>query len=132
MTKEGCFKARSTCTVEQFMSNEPALSGAMWVFTAHGMAKRQDCFVAQKPASYAGTVVSHGKRGNSRLPLAGMYDTESQLQPLVDRQGTSDSATPPAALFLTASVARRRNLYSHARGELCVTSNERVWEAEWS
>jgi hypothetical protein len=39
MTKEGCSSQIDLCTVGTVISNEPALSGATWLFTAHGMAE---------------------------------------------------------------------------------------------
>ena len=36
MTKEGCSSQIDLCTVGTVLSNEPALSGAAWLFTAHG------------------------------------------------------------------------------------------------
>ena len=38
MTKEGCSSQIDLCTVGTVMSNEPALSGATWLFTAHGFS----------------------------------------------------------------------------------------------
>jgi len=39
MTKEGCVSQIDLCTGGTVMSNEPALSGATWLFTAHGMTE---------------------------------------------------------------------------------------------
>jgi hypothetical protein len=64
MTKEGCLSQIDLCTVGTVMSNEPALSGATWLFTAHGMAETAGLASLPKALqSYAGTVV--GKRGNT-------------------------------------------------------------------
>jgi hypothetical protein len=41
MTKEGCLSQIDLCTVGTVMSNEPALSGATWLFTAQGNYSRK-------------------------------------------------------------------------------------------
>jgi hypothetical protein len=65
MTKEGCLSQIDLCTVGRVMSNEPALSGAMWFFTAHGMAETAGLPSLPKTLqSYAGTVIVTAKGGN--------------------------------------------------------------------
>src|SRR3981081_4869181 len=56
MTKEGCLSQIDLCTVGTVMSNEPAISGAMWFFTAHGMAETAGMpSLPQQLPSYGGT-----------------------------------------------------------------------------
>ena len=79
MTKEGCLSQIDLCTVGTVMSNEPALSGATWLFTAHGMTETAGLASLPKALqSYAGTVLVTAKGGTFTTTTAGMYDTESQ------------------------------------------------------
>jgi hypothetical protein len=64
MTKEGCSSQIDLCTVGTVMSNEPALGGATWFFTAHGMAETAGLpSLPKTQQSYAGTVVVTAKGG---------------------------------------------------------------------
>ena len=71
MTKDGCLSQIDLCTVGTVMSNEPALSGATWLFTAHGMAPDAPGLpsLPKTLQSYAGTVLVTAKGEYSRPPL---------------------------------------------------------------
>ena len=65
MTKEGCLSQIDLCTVGTVMSNEFAISGAMWFSLRTEWPRRQDCLSLPKTLqSYAGTVAVTAKRGN--------------------------------------------------------------------
>ena len=114
MTKEGCLSQIDLCTVGTVMSNEPALSGAMWVFTAHGLAETAGLPSLPKTLqSYAGTVVVTAKGEHSRLPP--LACTTPSRRPSANWIRSSrepiDSATPPAGSFFSpASVAKAADL----------------------
>ena len=107
MTKEGCLSQIDLCTVGTVMSNEPALSGAMWVFTAHGMAETAGLPSLPKTLqSYAGTEVVTAKGGTFTTTTAGMYDTESQAFSQLDKivKGTDRFSNATGRLiFLTGT-----------------------------
>lgn len=70
MTKEGCLSQIDLCTVGTVMSNEPALSGGIWFFTAYGMAEPAGLPSLPKTLQcYAGTAVVTAKGEHSRPPL---------------------------------------------------------------
>jgi hypothetical protein len=86
MTKEGCSSQIDLCTVGTVVSNEPALSGATWLFTAHGMTETAGLVSLPKTLkSYAGTVQVTAKGGTFTTTAAGMYDTESQAFSQLDK-----------------------------------------------
>jgi len=104
MTKEGCVSQIDLCTVGTVMSNEPALSGATWLFTAHGMTETAGLASLPKALqSYAGTVLVTAKGGTFTTTTAGMYDAESQASANWIRSSREpiDSATPPAGSFFS-------------------------------
>ena len=81
-TKDGCLSQIDLCTAGTVMSNDPALSGATWLFTAHGMTETAGLSSLPKTLqSYAGTVQVTAKGGTFTTTTAGVYDTESSLQP---------------------------------------------------
>ncbi|MDE5454266.1 hypothetical protein GWE18_15760 [Bradyrhizobium sp. CSA112] len=114
MTKEGCLSQIDLCIVGTVMSSEPALSGATWFFTAHGMAETAGLPSLPKALqSYAGTVVVTARAGTFTTTTAGMYDTESQAFSQLDRSSRKpiDSATPLAGSFFSpASVGKVADL----------------------
>src|SRR6266702_7847908 len=110
MTKDGCLSQIDLCTVGTVMSNEPALSGATWFFTAHGMAETAGLPSLPKTLqSYAGTVVVTAKGAHSQPPL--LACTTPSCRPSANwtrsSRETIDLATPPAGSFISpASVAK--------------------------
>jgi hypothetical protein len=124
MTKEGCLSQIDLCTVGTVMSSEPALSGAAWFFTAHGMAETAGLPSLPKTLqSYAGTVVVTAKAGTFTTTAAGIYDTESQafiqLDKIVKETDRFSNSTG-RLIFLTGVGRQGGGFESHARGELCV------------
>jgi hypothetical protein len=111
MTKEGCLSQIDLCTVGTVVSNEPALSGATWFFTAHGIAETAGLPPLPKTLqSYAGTVVVTAKGGTFTTTTAGMFDTESASW-IRSSKKQIDSAAPPAGSFFSpASVAKAADL----------------------
>jgi len=124
MTKEGCLSQIDLCTVGTVMSNEPTLSGAMWVFTAHGMAEMAGLPSLPKTLqSYAGTVVVTAKGGTFTTTTAGMYDTESQAFSQLDKivKGTDRFSNSTGRLIFLTGIGRQGGGFdSLARGELCL------------
>jgi hypothetical protein len=124
MTKEGCLSQIDLCTVGTVMSNEPALSGATWLFTAHGMAETAGLASLPKALqSYAGTAVVTAKGGTLTTTTAGIYDTESQAFSQLDKivKGTDRFSNSTGRLiFLTGNGRQGGGFDSHVRGELCV------------
>jgi hypothetical protein len=124
MTKEDCFSQINLCTVGTVMSNEPALSGATWLFTAHGMTETAG--LASLPnalQSYAGTVLVTAKGGTFTTTTAGMYNSESQAFSQLDKivKGTDQFSNSTGRLIFLTGVGRQGGGFdSHARGELCV------------
>lgn len=123
-TNDGCSSQIDLCTVGTVMSNEPALSGATWLFTAHGMAETAGLPSLSKTLqSYAGTVLVTAKGGTFTTTTAGMYDTEppafSQLDKIV--KGTDRFSNSTGRLIFLTGVGRQGGGFdSHARGEVCV------------
>jgi hypothetical protein len=124
MTKQGCLSQIDLCTVGTVLSNEPALSGATWFFTAHGMAETAGLPSLPKALqSYAGTVVVTARGGTFTTATAGMYDTEPQAFSQLDKivKGTDRFSNSTGRLvFLTGIGRQGGGLDSQARGELCV------------
>jgi hypothetical protein len=124
MTKDGCLSQIDLCTVGTVMSNEPALSGATWLFTAHGMAETAGLPSLPKTLqSYAGTVLVTAKGGTFTTSTAGMYDTESPAFSQLDRivKGTDRFSNSTGRLIFLTGVGRQGGGFdSYARGELCV------------
>ena len=124
MTKEDCFSQINLCTVGTVMSNEPALSGATWLFTAHGMTETAGLASLPKALqSYAGTVLVTAKGGTFTTTTAGMYDSESQAFSQLDKvvKGTDRFSNSTGRLIFLTGVGRQGGGFdSHARGELCV------------
>jgi len=124
MTKEGCVSQIDLCTVGTVMSNEPALSGATWLFTAHGMTETAGLASLPKALqSYAGTVLVTTKGGTFTTTTAGMYDSESQAFSQLDKivKGTDRYSNSTGRLIFLTGVGRQGGGFdSHARGELCV------------
>jgi hypothetical protein len=124
MTKEGCLSQIDLCTVGIVMSNEPALNGATWFFTSHGMAETAGLpSLPKNLQSYAGTVVVTAKGGTFTTTNAGIYDAESQAFSQLDKivKGTDRFSNSTGRLiFLTAIGRQGGGFDSHARGELCV------------
>jgi hypothetical protein len=111
VTKEGCLSQIDLCTVGTVVSNEPALSGATWLFTAHGMAE-----TAGRPSlpktlqSYAGTVLVTAKGEHS--PPALLACTKPSRRPSANwirssREPPIDSATPPVGSFFSPALVGR-------------------------
>jgi len=123
-TKEGCLSQIDLCTVGTVMSNEPALSGATWLFTAHGMTETAGLASLPKALqSYAGTVLVTAKGGTFTTTTAGMYDSESQAFSQLDKivKGTGQFSNSTGRLIFLTGVGRQGGGFdSHARGELCV------------
>jgi len=123
-TKDGCSSQINLCTVGTVMSNEPALSGATWFFTAHGMAETAGLASLPKALqSYAGTVVVTAKGGTFTTSTAGIYNTElpafSQLDKVV--KGTDRFSNSTGRLIFLTGIGRQGGGFdSHVRGELCV------------
>jgi hypothetical protein len=124
MTKEGCSSQIDLCTVGTVMSNEPALSGATWFFTAHGMAETAGLASLPKALqSYAGTVLVTAKGGTFTTTTAGIYDTEAQAFSQLDKivKGTDRFSKSAGRLIFLAGIGRQGGGFdSHVRGELCV------------
>ena len=124
MTKEGCLSQIDLCTVGTVVSNEPALTGATWFFTAHGMAETAGLPALPKTLqSYAGTVLVTAKGGTFTTTTAGMYDTESPAFSQLDKivKGTDRFSNSIGRLILLAGIGRQGGGFdAHARGELCV------------
>ncbi|QOG22525.1 MULTISPECIES: hypothetical protein [Bradyrhizobium] len=124
MTKEGCLSQIDLCTVGTVMSNEPALNGATWLFTAHGMAETAGLPSLPKTLqSYAGTVLVTAKGGTFTTSTVGVYETEppafSQLDKIV--KGTDRFSNSTGRLIFLTGIGRQAGGFdSHARGELCV------------
>lgn len=107
-TKDGCSSQIDLCTVGTVMSNEPALSGATWFFTAHGMAETAGLASLPKALqSYAGTVVVTAKGEHSRPPRLAF--TTPSRRPSANWTRSSgeriDSATPQVGSFFSAASA---------------------------
>jgi hypothetical protein len=123
-TKDGCSSQIDLCTVGTVMSNEPALSGARWFFTAHGMAETAGLASLPKALqSYAGTVVVTAKEGTFTTTTAGIFNTEppafSQLDKIVG--GTDRFSNSTGRLIFLTGIGRQSGGFdSHVRGELCV------------
>ena len=110
MTKEGCLSQIDLCTVGTVMSNEPALGGATWFFTAHGMAETAGLPALPKTLqSYAGTVLVTAKGGTFTTTTAGMYDTESPAFSQLDKivKGTDRFSNSIGRLILLAGIGRQ-------------------------
>ena len=124
MTKEGCLSQIDLCTVGTVMSNEPALSGATWLFTAHGMAETAGLASLPKALqSYAGTVVVTAKGGTLTTTTAGIYDTESQAFSQLDKivKGTDRFSNSTGRLIFLTGIGRQGGGFdSHVCDELCV------------
>ncbi|UPK01793.1 hypothetical protein [Bradyrhizobium sp. 170] len=126
MTKEGCSSPIDLCTVGTVMSNESALSGAKWLFTAHGMAETAGLASLPKALqSYAGTVVVTAKGGTFTTATAGIYDTGSQAFSQLDKivSGTDRFSNTTGRLIFLIGIGRQGGGFdSHVRGELCVNN----------
>jgi hypothetical protein len=124
MTKEGCLSQINLCSVGTVVSDEPALTGATWFFTAHGMAETAGLPALPKTLqSYAGTVLVTAKGGTFTTTTAGMYDTESPAFSQLDKivKGTDRFSNSIGRLILLAGIGRQGGGFdAHARGELCV------------
>jgi hypothetical protein len=124
MTKEGCSSQIDLCTVGTVMSNEPALSGATWHFTAHGMKEAAGLPALPKTLqSYAGTVVVTTKGATFTTTSAGMYDAESRAFSQLDKilEGTDRFSNSAGRLIFLIGIGRQGGGFnSHVRGELCV------------
>ena len=124
MTKEGCSSQIDLCTVGTVMSNEPALGGATWFFTARGMAETAGLASLPKALqSYAGTVVVTTKGGTFTTTTAGIYDTEAQAFSQLDKivKGTDRFSNSTGRLIFLIGIGRQGGSFdSHVRGELCV------------
>ena len=124
MTKEGCSSQIDLCTVGTVLSNEPALSGATWLFTAHGMSEAAGLPSLPKTLqSYAGTVVVTVKGATFTTTTAGLYDTESQVFSQLDKivKGTDRFSNSTGRLIFLTGIGRQSGGFdSHVRGELCV------------
>jgi hypothetical protein len=124
MTKEGCLSQINLCTVGTVVSDEPALTGATWFFTAHGMAETAGLPSLPKTLqSYAGTVLVTAKGGTFTTTTAGMYDTESPAFSQLDKivKGTDRFSNSIGRLILLAGIGRQGGGFdAHARGQLCV------------
>jgi hypothetical protein len=123
-TKDGCSSQIDLCTVGTVTTNEPALSGATWFFTAHGMAETAGLASLPKALqSYAGAVVVTAKGGTFTTTTAGIFDTEppafSQLDKIV--RGTDRFSNSTGRLIFLTGIGRKGGGFdSHVRGELCV------------
>jgi hypothetical protein len=124
MTKEGCLSQIDLCTVGTVMSNEPALSGATWLFTAHGMAETAGLPSLPKTLqSYAGTVLVTAKAGTFTTSTAGVYETESPAFSQLDKivKGTDRFSNSTGRLIFLTGIGRQGGGFdTYARGELCV------------
>jgi hypothetical protein len=124
-TKDGCSSQIDLCTVGTVMSNEPALSGATWFFTAHGMAETAGLASLPKALqSYAGTVVVTAKGGTFTTTTAGIYNTEPQAFSQLDKivRGTDRFSNSTGRLIFLSGIGRQGGGFdSHVRGELCVS-----------
>ena len=124
MTKDGCLSQIDLCTLGTVMSNEPALSGATWFFTAHGIAETAGLASLPKALqSYAGTVVVTAKGGTFTTATAGMYDSGSQAFSQLDKivKGTDRFSNSTGRLIFLTGIGRQNGGFdSHVRGELCV------------
>jgi hypothetical protein len=123
MTKDGCLSQIDLCTVGTVMSNEPALSGATWLFTAHGMAETAGLPLPKTLQSYAGTVLVSAKGGTFVTTTAGVYDTESQAFSQLDKivKGTDRFSNSTGRLIFLTGIGRQGGGFdSRAHGQLCV------------
>jgi hypothetical protein len=124
MTKEGCLSQIDLCTVGTVMSNEPALSGATWLFTAHGMAETAGLPSLPKTLqSYAGTVLVTTKAGTFTTSTAGVCETESPAFSQLDKivKGTDRFSNSTGRLIFLTGIGRQGGGFdTYARGELCV------------
>jgi hypothetical protein len=123
MTKENCSSQIDLCTVGTVISKEAALSGATWLFTAHGMAEAAGLPSLPKTLqSYAGTVLVTAKGGTFTTSTAGVYETESpafsQLDKIVKGTGRFSNSTG-RLIFLTGKGQQGGGFDTHAHGELC-------------
>jgi hypothetical protein len=110
MTKEGCLSQIDLCTVGTVISNEPALSGATWLFTAHGMAETAGLPSLPKTLqSYAGTVLVTAKGGTFTTSTAGVYETESPAFSQLDKivKGTDRFSNSTARLIFLTGIGRQ-------------------------
>ena len=123
-TKDGCSSQIDLCTVGTIMSNEPALSGATWFFTAHGMAETAGLASWPKALqSYAGTVVVTAKGGTFTTTTACIFNAEPQAFSQLDKivRGTDRFSNSTGRLIFLSGIGRQGGGFdSHARGELCV------------
>jgi len=115
MTKEGCLSQIDLCTVGTVMSNEPALSGAMWFFTGTEWPKRQDCLRCPKHCNLTwGRWWSRQKAEHSRPPvLASTTPSRRHSANWIrsSREPIDSATTPPAGSFFSpASVAKAADL----------------------
>ena len=135
MTKEGCLSQIDLCTVGTIMSNEPALSGATWFFTAHGMAETAGLPSLPKTLqSYAGTVLVTAKAGTFTTSTAGVYETESPAFSQLDKivRGTDRFSNSTGRLIFLSGIGRQGGGFdSHVRGELCVSDTGSGMDAEF-
>ncbi|MEH2614367.1 hypothetical protein [Bradyrhizobium sp. AZCC 1693] len=124
MTKDGCASQIDLCTAGAVKSNEPALSGATWFFTAHGMAETAGLASLPKALqSFAGTVVVTTKGGTFTTTTVGIYDTESQAFSQLDKivEGTDRFSNSIGRLIFLNGIGRQGGGFdSHVRGQLCV------------
>ena len=124
MTKEGCSSQIDLCTVGTVVSNEPALGGATWFFTSHGMAETAGLPSLPKTLqSYVGTVLVTAKGGTFTTTSAGVYDTESQAFSQLDKvvKGTGRFSNSTGRLIFLTGIGRQGGGFvSRARGELCL------------
>ena len=123
-TTEGCSSQIDLCTVGTVTSNEPALNGATWFFTAHGMTETAGLSSLPKTLqSYAGTVLVTAKGGTITTSTAGVYETESPAFSQLDKivKGTDRFSSSTGRLIFLTGIGRQGGGFdSHARGELCV------------
>ncbi|SCB55730.1 hypothetical protein GA0061098_10522 [Bradyrhizobium shewense] len=126
MTKEGCSSQIDLCTIGTVMSDDPALTGATWLFTAHGMAETGGLPSLLKTLqSYARTVLVTAKVGTFTTTTAGMYDTEKPSANWIrSPRELIDSATPGAdSFFSPASVGKAAGLIRTLTASCAWTSN---------
>ena len=124
-TKDGCSSQIDLCTVGTIMSNERALSGATWFFTAHGMAETAGLASLPKALqSYAGTVVVTAKGGTFTTTTAGIFNAEPQAFSQLDKivKGTDQFSNSTGRLIFLSGIGRQGGGFDfHVRGELCVS-----------
>jgi hypothetical protein len=107
MTKDGCLSQIDLCTAGTLMSNDPALSGATWLFTAHGMTETAGLSSLPKTLQYAGTVLVTAKGEHSRPQLLACttLNHKPSANWIRSLRELIDSATPAAGSFFSPASA---------------------------